>query len=449
MQRTTEEADGPQPLLARQLYDSYRSAQQQQPDRALETARQLVLQGLLQEAQQTNSDASQTVTRLREGVDQAATGVLGDETAALRRAQQELDALAQQLDREVGRSGAAQAATQPDRGGARQAAGATQPGRAGSPPLAGATQPGRGNMAGTQPGGRGLPAGTQPDERQLAQNGRGAFPNARGTATAPGGIPGVIGAAQTQIGIAQTQSGRQIEPRQLANNQTQPGVPSGLRGQPGAGGNPLSQPQPEQQGMNQRLAGEARLATLPGVTPPGNQEDPNPQNAGGQDQQLAQGGGRGNPGLRVPNGTARGGFTSGATQPADLQFAATQPDDRGGIQGADNTGPITGTGYRNFTDNLRDVEEIVNDPRLRDQAATIRQNVTTLRQDYLRTARPPAWNIVQNTLNRPLTDLRGAIGQELQRRESRQAAIPLDRDAVPPAYQDQVRVYYERLGSGK
>jgi hypothetical protein len=195
------------------------------------------------------------------------------------------------------------------------------------------------------------------------------------------------------------------------------------------------------------------------MTQPGDQ---GPPDANDQDPQLAQGTGRGNRGLRDPNGTARGGFARGTTQPGDL-VAMTQPGDlqdgqprqigdgeaRGGGVPMDNAGPITGTGYRVFTDNLRDIEELLNDPRLRDQAANIRQNTTNMRRDYLRTSRPPAWNIVQDTLSRPLTDLRSAVSQEIQRRESQQAAIPLDRDAVPPAYQDQVRIYYERLGSGK
>ena len=91
----------------------------------------------------------------------------------------------------------------------------------------------------------------------------------------------------------------------------------------------------------------------------------------------------------------------------------------------------------------------MNDPQLRDRAAQIRQQVTTLRTYYLRESRPPTWNIVQETVSRPLTELRSAVSQELMRRESAQAAVPLDRDAVPPAYQEQVKTYYERLGSGK
>ena len=56
---------------------------------------------------------------------------------------------------------------------------------------------------------------------------------------------------------------------------------------------------------------------------------------------------------------------------------------------------------------------------------------------------------MQDTVNRPLTELRKAVDQELLKRESAQAVVPLDRDAVTPAYQEQVRTYYERLGSGK
>jgi hypothetical protein len=397
MQRTIEEADTPQPLLSRELYDSYRTAQQQQPDRSLSSAWQLVQQGLLQEARQTNNEASETVTRLREGVDQAAATVLGDETAALRRAQQELDDLAQQLEREAGRAAATRAATQADRGGTRQLAGATQPDGRGA---RADTQPsGRAAMAGTLPDGRGGRAGTQPGERTLAQNDRGGVPNGRGAATTRGATTRGRGNADTQPGdlVAMTQSG-----------------------------------------------------------------DQGPPEADNQDQQLAQDNGRGNPGLRSQNGAARGGVARGATQPDD-RLAMTQPGDqqdgqprqagdreaRGGTVPMDNAGPITGSGYRTFTDNLRDIEELMVDPRLRDRAATIRENATNLRRDYLRTSRPPAWNIVQDTLSRPLTDLRSAISQEIQRRESQQAAIPLDRDAVPPAYQDQVRIYYERLGSGK
>jgi hypothetical protein len=46
-------------------------------------------------------------------------------------------------------------------------------------------------------------------------------------------------------------------------------------------------------------------------------------------------------------------------------------------------------------------------------------------------------------------ELRDRISQELQKRESKKALVPIDRDPVPAPYAEQVRRYYERLGSGE
>jgi hypothetical protein len=57
--------------------------------------------------------------------------------------------------------------------------------------------------------------------------------------------------------------------------------------------------------------------------------------------------------------------------------------------------------------------------------------------------------MVDEQIGKPLAELRDAVAQELARRESNEALVPLDREAVPPQYADQVRKYYERLGSGR
>ena len=41
------------------------------------------------------------------------------------------------------------------------------------------------------------------------------------------------------------------------------------------------------------------------------------------------------------------------------------------------------------------------------------------------------------------------IENEIRKRESPDALVPVDRDPVPPEYTEQVRRYYERLGSGE
>ncbi len=101
MRKTIDEAEVPEPLLSQQLYDTVRQTSQQQPDVALDSTRQLLDRGFTTEARQAEADAAKGISQLREGVERAARSVLGDDTDSLRRARNELDTLAQQLDREL------------------------------------------------------------------------------------------------------------------------------------------------------------------------------------------------------------------------------------------------------------------------------------------------------------------------------------------------------------
>jgi hypothetical protein len=49
----------------------------------------------------------------------------------------------------------------------------------------------------------------------------------------------------------------------------------------------------------------------------------------------------------------------------------------------------------------------------------------------------------------PLVELSNRVAEEVLRRNSKQAIVPLDRDPVPPRYSEKTRRYYEDLGSGK
>jgi hypothetical protein len=98
---------------------------------------------------------------------------------------------------------------------------------------------------------------------------------------------------------------------------------------------------------------------------------------------------------------------------------------------------------------LRDVEEIVSDPQLRAEAARLRERARLLRADFKRHSREPNWELVQVQLAGPLVELRDRVAIELLRRTARQAIVPLDRDPVPPRFQERTRRYYEQLGSGR
>jgi hypothetical protein len=72
-----------------------------------------------------------------------------------------------------------------------------------------------------------------------------------------------------------------------------------------------------------------------------------------------------------------------------------------------------------------------------------------MRAEFKRHSQQPNWDLVRETIYQPLAELRSRLAEELLKRESHEALVPLDRDPVPPGYSDQVRRYYERLGSGK
>jgi hypothetical protein len=135
--------------------------------------------------------------------------------------------------------------------------------------------------------------------------------------------------------------------------------------------------------------------------------------------------------------------------PNDIPLGADQRQFGGAVSApGGNRGPLTGDDFRNWSDRLRDVEEMVTDPRLRAEVARIRERAREIRVETARHSLAPNWDIVEDTVIQPLQDLRQAVNEELLRRGSREALVPLDREAVPPQYADQVRRYYERIGSG-
>ena len=110
---------------------------------------------------------------------------------------------------------------------------------------------------------------------------------------------------------------------------------------------------------------------------------------------------------------------------------------------------MTGEGYAEWSDRLRDVEELLDMPNLRDQVANVRERARTLRLDYKKHAKPPQWDVVRNEIAQPLAEVRNRINEELAKRESKEALVPIDRDPVPQKFTELVRRYYEKLGSGE
>jgi hypothetical protein len=99
-----------------------------------------------------------------------------------------------------------------------------------------------------------------------------------------------------------------------------------------------------------------------------------------------------------------------------------------------------------WSDQLRTVEEMLDDPTLRAQAARIRESAKAVRVEFKRHSLEPKWDMVRSQIRTPLAQLRDRVGEELARREKKDALVPIDRDPVPTKFAEQVRKYYENLG---
>jgi hypothetical protein len=112
--------------------------------------------------------------------------------------------------------------------------------------------------------------------------------------------------------------------------------------------------------------------------------------------------------------------------------------------------PLTGDGFIEWSDRLRDVEEMVDSAELRSEAARIRDRARDVRLEFRRNSKEPQWDLVEKMIAQPLRELKRSVSEELLRRSAeKNAPVPIDRDPVPVEFTDAVQKYYESLGSGR
>ena len=114
--------------------------------------------------------------------------------------------------------------------------------------------------------------------------------------------------------------------------------------------------------------------------------------------------------------------------------------------GSNTGGPMTGEDYLQFSDQLRDLEEMIESTQLRNKAARIRDQARSIRKEFKRHGKEPQWDQVINDVLNPLAELHEELDEELRKLESDQPTkTPIDRDPVPQRYSDLVRQYYDEL----
>jgi hypothetical protein len=286
---TVEQAEGSEPLLADQLYETYRQANQQSTEQRLDRIPLMIERGLDQPAVEEAREVNKDLQSLRDRIEQSSKNVLGSEEESLRRALAELGKANRAIEDEL----AERAATDPKNASAED---------------------------------------SQSDQNQFDQS---------------------------QTG--QPQSNRS------ENNQPQTRQTSGNGPQRGVGSSVLEQLQ----------------------------------------EQVAR----------------------SAAQPGQLRA------------------PLMGEDYAQWTDQLRDIEELVRDPDLRAQAARVREAAREFRIEYKRHSKEPQWDLVKKLISDPLQELQRKLQQELVRKTAKQnELVPLDRDPVPEKYRTELDRYFERLG---
>ena len=478
----SDESEGSEPLVSRQLYDALRQFSQTdvtsvkqaredlirdgdmtqslyqhiqklqestKPGQALSLTSELLRAELQAPAQRTAEQAGTGLNQLRAGVEKAAEKILGDDTAALQAAEKELEALAAAVAEEAAASqgdgapspSAQASATRESQSPATQA-------RAGGPsgePSAEEPQQGDASQSGSTPD-----DASQGDPRMAASAGT----NSRST---PGSQENGRQAGDTQAGNPQGenepgrggQDGNQPEGADPSAESRQ--AASGRRGAPsqqqGAASGETGSQAGEQEGAQAQADGGGE-PTAEGEPAESGSSSPAQQASAGQSGQ--RGGARGQRGSAA--GGAGGGEGGGGApdEGGDRDAWVSRLLEQGGVADGGRGGlgsPIAGEGFTQWSDRLREVEEMVDFPDLRNSVSSARERARAMRVDMRRDLKKPDWAVVELEILKPLVEVRRQVREELRRRSADDTLAPVDRDPVPEQFADLVRRYYEELGS--
>jgi hypothetical protein len=405
MRRISEQAEGNNPLLHRRLYEAVRDAQTSSLEENLEEARLQSRYGNRPEAQDAERKATTSIEQLQKNVEKAAESVLGSETDALRLARNELDKLIQDIESEQTDRSAGTLAHNEAQGSERSADTPVRNAAPGSTLERSADTPVRNEAPGSTP---------ERSADTLSRDGGDPVRN-----EAPGSTP---------ERSADTLSRDGGDPVRNAAQGSERSADTPVRNEaPGFTPSPSNSP-PTQASSNQPGQGQSSSQTL-GSSSPNSPSTANRKtsNTSGDDRRRTL----------LPNA---GGGGADRSTPGAFFFdeTAEQPD----------RSPLTGEGYDQWADRLRNVEELLNQPELRNEAAKVLDNARAMRIDHQRNNLAPQSDHLAMRITQPLVELRNRVAEELAKRDNNNPMVPVDRDPVPPAFRDLVKRYYQELGNG-
>lgn len=411
-EQVVKAAEESEPLLSRRLYDTLRDSQKERTVDALDATQILMDRGLWNQSQRTEQVAREGIDELTQGIEQAAEAVLGSEQESLRRAEQTVQELAKELQQEIARA--------TGEGAGQQGSESAEPGSQntnGQQPEETNQAAQQGQQATDQQATDQQASGQQSENESQqpgseGQQGREGQPGGQGQQSEQGGQP----SEQSPQGQGSSGQG-QLSEQQSQSDQQQS---SGQQGQPGQGQNGGQQPGQGQQSGTQSQSSEQ-------------QTESEPQS----------------PGQASPGQPTQSQQASGQSSSSSQSMLLSGGRESDGGSASRNAAPLTGEDYRGWSNRLREVEEILDDDELRNQAARVRDRARSIRAEFRRHGKEPEWDLVQSELLDDMLDLQRRIQQQLSGMQSERSMAPIDREPVPEAYNEVVRRYYELLGQSR
>ncbi|MFM7929692.1 MAG: hypothetical protein ACKO9Q_18460, partial [Pirellula sp.] len=129
IKETVERAEGSEPLLAEQLYETYRDATRQPTQQRLERIPMMIQRGMDQPAVEESKEVSKDLQGLRDSIQKSTESVLGSEEESLRRALQELERANRAIQEELSQRSALEELRDMQQRDTNQEPGQQQPGQ--------------------------------------------------------------------------------------------------------------------------------------------------------------------------------------------------------------------------------------------------------------------------------------------------------------------------------
>ena len=385
-----EQAEQTEPLLSNKLYDTLRDLKDSKLEEALEAAEFLAGRGMWSQSQEAEEAAGRGIDQLTTGIDKAADSVLGSEAESLQRAKEQLEEATKDIASEV--QNATGAASSENANGGPAGDHKSPQGSKSKESKAGSKS--SGSEGEQKPAGSSEGAGQDMEKQEETPRNEGSKKSALDS-----GDQKSSGGAGEKSGEKGSSSAKSPESKE-----------DGAEG--GESGNSESTSQGESEGQKEQ---SGKSATGTGTQSSSSSDPSNSQQR--SKSTLLSGG-------REQSGSEQGG--SGAERsPAR---------------------PLTGDDFGKWSDQMRDVEEMLEDPELRNRVAQVRDRARAMRAEFIRHGEMPQWDLVKSQLLGEMLALQQRINQEVARLQSDRAMVPVDREPVPEEFDSLVQRYYELLG---